>query len=231
LKETRRYYDTFSQTYERGRHHGYHAMIDRLERDAVAPFLEGRVLEAGCGTGLILRTLGPRAVGADLSRGMLRKARERGLPVVQASVVQLPFRDGAFDGACSFKVLAHVPQIREALEEIARVVRPGGHVALEFYNRRSLRYLAWRLRRGRISEGTTEKDVFTRYDAPGDLRAYLPASLRLVATRGIRVLTPVASLISLPVLGRTLHALERWATSAPGLRGLGGFLLLITRRE
>jgi ubiquinone/menaquinone biosynthesis C-methylase UbiE len=162
---------------------------------------------------------------------MLKKARERGLCVVQASVVQLPFRDGAFDGACSFKVLAHVREIREALSEIARVVRPGGHVAVEFYNRWSFRYLAWRLRSGRIAEGTTEKDVFTRYDEPAQMRTYLPASLRLLATRGIRVVTPIGSLLSIPLLGSALGALERWATSAPLLRGLGGFLLIIARKE
>jgi len=231
LKETRRYYDVFSESYERERHWGYHAMIDRLEIEAVTPFLRGRVLEAGCGTGLILRTLGASAVGADLSRGMVKKARERGLTVVQASVEHLPFRNGAFDGACSFKVLAHVPPIRDALAEIARVVRPGGHVALEFYNRHSLRYLAWRLRPGHIAEGTTEKDVFTRYDDVETMRSYLPPTLRLVATRGIRVVTPMAAVVRLPVIGRLLATVERWAASAPLLRGWGGFLMLITRRE
>jgi SAM-dependent methyltransferase len=231
LKETRRYYDTFSESYERERHHGYHAMIDRLEIDAVAPFLRGRVLEAGCGTGLILRSLGPAAIGADLSIGMASRARARGLTVVQASVDHLPFRDGAFDGACSFKVLAHVRPIREALAEVARVVRPGGHVAVEFYNRRSVRYLTWRLRRGRIAADTTEKDVYTRYDSPATMRSYLPATLRPVTTRGIRVLTPMAALVRLPAVGRLLAAAERWASGAPWLRDLGGFLLLIARRE
>jgi SAM-dependent methyltransferase len=233
VKDTRRYYDDFALVYERERHHGYHAMIDRLSTAAVAPFLpeRERVLEAGCGTGLILRRLGPNAVGADLSRGMVKKARERGLCVVQASVVHLPFRDGAFAGACSLKVLAHVPAVREALAELARVVRPGAHVALEFYNRRSLRYLAWRFRRGRIAGGTTEKDVFTRWDDAETIRSYLPADLRPVTTRGIRVLTPVAALLRVPGLRRAIHALESWAAAAPLLRGWGGFLLLVTRKQ
>ena len=232
MKDAQGYYDAFSTSYERERHRGYHAMIDRLETEAIAPYISvhGRVLEAGCGTGLILRRLGPRAVGADLSRGMLTKARARGLTVVQARVDALPFRADAFDAACSFKVLAHVPPIREALGEVARVVRPGGHVALEFYNKRSLRYLAFRLRRGHIANGTTEKDVFTRYDDVAAMHAYLPAALQPVATRGIRVVTPLAALIRVPLLGRVLCAVERWAARAPLFRELGGFLLLITRK-
>ena len=231
MKDAREYYDAFSESYERERHKGYHAMIDRLETEAVAPYLRGRVLEAGCGTGLILRSLGARAVGADLSLGMLKKARARGLTVVQAKVDALPFRADAFDTACSFKVLAHVAPIREALCEVARVVRPDGHLALEFYNRRSLRYLGWKLRRGRIALGTTEKDVFTRYDDARAMRSYLPATLRPVATRGIRVVTPLAALLRVPVVGGALCAVERWAAGAPLLRGLGGFLLLIMRKQ
>lgn len=233
MKDTQDYYDAFSHRYERGRQLGYHALIDRLETEAVAAYLPegGRVLEAGCGTGLILRALGPRAVGADLSMGMLKKARERGLCVVQARIDALPFRTDAFHAACSFKVLAHVEPIREALREVARVVRPGGHVALEFYNRRSLRYLAWRLRRGQVADGTTEKDVYTRYDDAGAMRAYLPATLVPVATRGIRVLTPMAALLRVPLLGGALCAVERWASTRPLLRDLGGFLVVIARKR
>ena len=53
--------------------------------------------------------------------------------------------DDEFDLTYSFKVLAHVPEIRAALVELARVTAPGGHLALEFYNPWSLRYAAKRL--------------------------------------------------------------------------------------
>ena len=46
---------------------------------------------------------------------------------------------GSVDVAYSFKVLAHIPDIAGAMAEMARVVRPGGWVIAEFYNRRSLR--------------------------------------------------------------------------------------------
>src|SRR5204863_490793 len=118
---------------------------DDLEVEIARSFAEGkRILEAGCGTGRILSRLAgvaAEAVGADLSRGMLQGSRRRGLEVVESDLGALPFRDGAFDLVYSFKVLAHVPHLEEALREMARVVRPGGTLLLEFYNPWSLRYL------------------------------------------------------------------------------------------
>src|SRR3954470_1812370 len=59
--DNRAYYDQFAATYENERHHGYHAMIDRLEMSIVMPYVENaRVLEAGCGTGMILKEVAPR---------------------------------------------------------------------------------------------------------------------------------------------------------------------------
>ena len=79
-----------------------------------------------------------------------------------------------------------------AVAELARLVRPGGHLLLEFYNPMSLRYLAkrvggpWKI----AADGTTEKDVYTRFDTLSRARRYLPAGVDLVAVRGVRVLTP-----------------------------------------
>jgi ubiquinone/menaquinone biosynthesis C-methylase UbiE len=143
------YYDDFSDWYERERGREYHRMLDDLELRVCAPLAVGRqVLEVGCGTGLILSRLAQHADnawGVDLSPGMVRIAKERGLKVVLGSVTDLPFADASFDLVCSFKVLAHVPNIGRALAEIARVTKPGGQMILEFYNPFSLRYLAKRL--------------------------------------------------------------------------------------
>src|ERR687884_593728 len=127
---TQDYYDRFSATYEAERHHGYHRLIDELELGLVRRYGAGKdVFEAGCGTGLLLReaaTVARRAVGLDLSRGMLRPAHARGLQVVQGSLTAVPLPDASFDLVYSMKVLAHVPPIREALAELGRLTRPGG---------------------------------------------------------------------------------------------------------
>jgi ubiquinone/menaquinone biosynthesis C-methylase UbiE len=234
--DNRAYYDQFAATYEKERHHGYHAMIDRLETSIVLPYVENaRVLEAGCGTGMILKEVAPRArqaVGIDISAGMLATARARGLDVVHASVTHVPFPDGHFDVAYSFKVLAHVERIGAAMAELARVVRAGGHVIAEFYNPWSLRYLVKRLKRPTaISGGTTDEHVYTRYDSLAMVRRYLPPSLEVVDLHGVRVVTPFSHIHRFPVLSRAVSALELRARSAPGLRRLGGFLVVVAKKK
>lgn len=229
------YYDDFSRRYETGRDRGYHLLIDELETAVAAPHVAGRrVLEAGCGSGLVLERLARTAAlacGFDLSPGMVRQARERGLQVALGDVTDIPFADEAFDVVCSFKVLAHVANIERALSELSRVTAPGGVLLLEFYNPRSLRYLAKRLAGpGRISDGRTEADVFTRWDSPGAVRALLPPELELEGFRGVRVFTPAAFVYRLPLLAEALAALERLALDSP-LRSLGGFLIAIARKR
>lgn len=235
LGATQDYYDRFSESYERERHHGYHRLIDELELDLVRRYGTGRdVFEAGCGTGLLLRetaAIARSAVGLDLSRGMLGAARRRGLRVVQGSLTEVPLPSASFDLAYSMKVLPHVPPIRDALAELARLVRPGGHLLLEFYNPWSLRYLAKRLAGpGEIAAGKTEHDVYTRYDTLAAARSYLPPGVDLVGVRGVRVVTPASSVFRFAPLGRLFAQAERLACDLPVLRNLGGFLVLIARR-
>ena len=232
---SRAYYDDFSGWYERERAVGYHALIDRIEVDAVREFAVGkRVLEAGCGTGLVLSQLARvarSAHGFDLSPGMLAKARARGLSVGLGSVTQIPFRADSFDFVCSFKVLAHVPEIELALRELARVTRPGGTLVLEFYNPWSLRYLAKRIAGPqRISEQRTEADVYTRWDAPVTIPKLLPPELQLIEYRGVRVATPAAVVHKIPIVRAAFASAERLSVRSP-LRYFGGFLLAVLRKH
>ena len=235
LRDNRSYYDEFSSWYERERDHGYHALVDRLELDALAPFLPGaRVLEAGCGTGLLLSRArrGARlALGVDLSRGMLGHAKGKGLGVAQASVERLPFTDHAFDVVYSFKVLAHIEPIEAALAELSRVTRPGGKLVLEFYNAHSLRRVVRLLRPGlQISDRTTDAEVYTRFDTLADVRRALPAGVRITGVRGVRVLTLLPQLLDVPIAGQALAAAERAAAGLPVLRRLGGFMVVIAEK-
>lgn len=232
---TRAYYDEFSGWYERERGRGYHAMIDDLEVAIAEPYARGaRVLEVGCGTGLILERLAAiarSAVGIDLSPGMLARARERGLNVIQGLATELPFDDGSFDLVCSFKVLAHVPDVKTALREMARVTARGGTILAEFYNPWSLRYLAKRAAGPRaISARTTEDAVYTRYDSPRAVRALVPSGVELLGFRGVRTLTPVAGALRLPLFGRALRAAEFAVRDTP-LAYLAGFLVAVMRKN
>lgn len=235
MKANRDYYDDFAGWYERERHHGYHAMIDRLQVGVARPLCLNRdVLEVGCGTGLILKEIEPfarKAVGLDLSRGMLGQARARGLTVVEGSATDLPFADGSFDAVYSFKVLAHVQAIEKAMSEVARVLRPGGKAALEFYNTTSLRYLIKRLKRPHaVSDQTTDDQVYTRYDSLADVKRYLPDTLKIDQLHGIRVFTPFAQVHQVPGVRHAFGAAERFARDRRLTARLGGFLVVVVER-
>lgn len=230
----RAYYDDFAARYERGRDVGYHALLDALELSILLPHCEGReVLELGCGTGLLLEEVArvaSRAVGVDLSPGMLEKARAKGLDVVEGSVTSLPFPDASFDVVYSFKVLAHVEAVDRALAEAVRVTRPGGTIVLELYNRWSLRYLAKRLAGpGKVSASRDESEVFTRWDTPRTALARIPQGTSVVETYGVRVATPAAFFHRIPLVREALAAAERKLMRSP-LRRFGGFYVLVLKR-
>ncbi|HET7504488.1 MAG TPA: class I SAM-dependent methyltransferase [Kofleriaceae bacterium] len=234
--DNRAYYDDFAGWYENERHLPYHRMLDDLEVELVERYARGKaLLEVGCGTGLILHRTAQfarQAFGIDLSSGMLMKAQQRGLRVAQASATALPLPTASIDVAYSFKVLAHIPDIQGALREMARVVRPGGWVLAEFYNARSLRRLVKALKPPTaVSETSHDEHVFTRYDSAAQIRGYLPPELDWVTTRGIRVVTPVAQLLDLPVVGRAVRWAEHLLADLPGARDLGGFLVACCRRR
>jgi ubiquinone/menaquinone biosynthesis C-methylase UbiE len=99
-----------------------------------------RVLDAGCGTGRALPPLraavGPTGVvvGADLTPAMLREAvragRDRDGQLLLADVAALPLRSQSFDAVFAAGLIAHLPDPTDNLRELARVVRPGGRLAL-----------------------------------------------------------------------------------------------------
>ena len=95
------------------------------------------VADVGCGSGLDLRQLVPggrcrHAFGVDLSGGMLRSLadlrRSGRLTLVRADAQQLPLGEASVDVGLAMHMLYHVPDVRAAVRELRRVVRPGGSV-------------------------------------------------------------------------------------------------------
>ncbi|GGT16721.1 class I SAM-dependent methyltransferase [Streptomyces purpureus] len=98
------------------------------------------VLDAGCGTGRALPALreavgpGGTVLGADLTPAMLtaavRAGRDAYGQLLLADVGALPFASGALDAVFGAGLISHLPRPQENLSELARVVRPGGLLAL-----------------------------------------------------------------------------------------------------
>lgn len=236
----RAYYDAFSQRYEAARGHndpgGYHELLDELEAGFVRRFATGRdVLEVGCGTGLVLSRIArfaKSAKGIDLSPGMLEQAAARGLDVCLGSATDLPFQDETFDVTCSFKVLAHVPDLERALSEMARVTRPGGMILAELYNPHSFRGVVKRYGPAReVASATDESHVYTAYHTPSQARALTPAGCEFVDSRGVRILTPTAFAMRLPGVRQLLRGAERALCDSPLKRFAGFYIAAYAKRS
>ncbi len=90
------------------------------------------VLDLGCGTGdlcLDLTAARYQAVGVDVSMGMLTHARTAA-PLVQADALLLPLAGASFDAAVSGFTLRNFVALSPVFAELARVIRPGGRIAL-----------------------------------------------------------------------------------------------------
>ena len=114
------------------------------------PELQGKdVLEIGCGTGVHARLLaeaGARLTAVDLTpiaveltKRRLAHARVDG-DVREADAESLPFADDSFDFVWSWGVIHHSEHTDRVIAEIARVLRPGGRLALMVYHRRSITF-------------------------------------------------------------------------------------------
>lgn len=89
------------------------------------------VLDIGCGTGWIGEPLtreGIEVIGVDNDPGALRDARQRESETIRVNIEAsgLPFDDQTFDGVIAKDILEHLVRPGPAVEEISRVLRPGG---------------------------------------------------------------------------------------------------------
>ncbi len=102
----------------------------------IRPWRPTAVLDVATGSGDLARAIGKacpqaRVVGADFCRPMLDVARRNGLPeLVEADGTNLPFADRSFDAVTAAFGLRNMASWEKGLSEMARVLRPGGHVLI-----------------------------------------------------------------------------------------------------
>lgn len=106
-----------------------------------------RVLDVGCGAGFLVRMYarnGARIFGIDFTdisvRRSSRSLKVYGLPghIMQANAEELPFKDSSFDYVTSWGVLHHVPSTENGVNEVLRVLKPGGIAIISLYYRNIL---------------------------------------------------------------------------------------------
>jgi ubiquinone/menaquinone biosynthesis C-methylase UbiE len=113
----------------------------RLVRDALAPSAGDRILDAGCGPGFYVDELSEivgadgSVVGIDASEDMLAVAAgrcegRRNVTLKHGEVTAIPADDLTFDAAISIQVLEYVKDVGAALDELYRVLRPGGRLVV-----------------------------------------------------------------------------------------------------
>ncbi len=150
-----------------------------LVENALGPGLgevHNLILDVGAGTSSFVQEEFPtesHIVRVDLER--------KGRIQVACSVTNLPFRNETFDLVVALRVLQHVPRETEALGEILRVTKPGGHILLAVANRNS-----WTLLRARLENPKWRKRIpYAFYRLY--LRDELETKLRRTGLVGIRI--------------------------------------------
>jgi SAM-dependent methyltransferase len=143
VNRTRSSYDAVAEEYVR--HISDELDYRPRERDLLARFARqcgglGFICDLGCGPGHIadyVCRFNPEVIGLDLSFGLLRQARDRNTEIVflQGDMLALPFAGRSLGGIVAFYSIIHFEgrQVDQALEEMHRVLIPGGQLLLGFH--------------------------------------------------------------------------------------------------
>ena len=94
---------------------------------------DAAVLDGGCGTGtnsVWLAKRGFKVTGADFSEFALSEAEGEGIDYRREDLTALSLEDASFDAVICIGVLMHIPDVEKALQELVRVLRPGGYLII-----------------------------------------------------------------------------------------------------
>ncbi|HYM10055.1 MAG TPA: methyltransferase domain-containing protein [Bryobacterales bacterium] len=231
-----------------------HSAVGRTQREAVwreigTLFRPGeRVLDLGCGTGedaARLERIGARVYAIDASPQMVAITRQRlgsgsACDVLAVEDLARLMPGEKFDGAlANFGVLNCVADLRPVAAELARLVRPGGRVALCLMGRFCLWETVWYLLRGEPGKAFRRRRGAVRA-SPGFPVFYPPAAaivadfapaFRLARRRGIGVFVPPSYVKAPPGLCAVLAWLDRLLAGWPLLRSMGDHCLLTFVRK
>lgn len=176
-----------------------------------------RVLDLACGTGDIAfaaAAQGGRVVGLDLTHRMLQLASRKSAAAtfLTGDMTHLPLASHAFDVVTTGYGLRNVPDLTAAIDEIARVLRPGGRLLSLDFNRPESplvrgAYLSYLTAVGAALGWLLHRDPDTYRYIPASIRRYPGAAgvARLLASRGFTGVTAVPLLFGL----MTLHVAQR----------------------
>jgi len=224
--------------------------IGRLQRDAfwrcaAHLFRAGdHVLDLGCGTGedaVILSRRGIRVTATDCSPAMVSAARQRGVNARLLPIEEIGRLSDASDGAISnFGALNCVRDLSALRQPLARLIRPGGSLALCVIGRFCLWETAWYASRGQFrkavrrwrGESSSSMGLAVFYPRTSEIRNALSPDFELIQTTGVGVFVPPSYVHDLPpAVLAMFSAADRYIAALPGFRALSDHRLLIFRRS
>lgn len=211
-----------------------------------------KVLDAGCGSGtnsLWLARQGFSVTGVDFSEFALGKAKEQArsdglaerIDLRVGDLTRLEFADAGFDAVFCIGVLMHIPDVEAALEELVRVLRPGGALVIAESNARAPETYAfrlyWRIARRNVRVDNRPCGVEVRSETPAGPLLSRKASIgwltRFLAARGMeRVVRMTGELSELyvyfrsPLARKLVHGINRlwFRTGASPSLAIGNIL-------